>query len=102
MEALTLQRRWWKEGEACTNRDEEAQKEGEMDSYEEKIRWIDRGDRLPTADDADRWGCVLALHSMQGAIVTHWKLVEGNRFIYAWTHTPKGPHIKDTYSYRAF
>lgn len=57
----------------------------------ETIEWIDRETRLPGADDADEYGCVLCKHRYNGILVTGWRRVAENSFIVAWAKTPGGP-----------
>lgn len=46
---------------------------------------------MPTAEDADKEGCIVAWHAYQGAVITGWRRVAENRFISHWTHTPPAP-----------
>lgn len=53
--------------------------------------WIHAAERMPTAEDADEWGCVLVWHFYQGPMVTGWRQVEQNSFMTHWRHTPRPP-----------
>lgn len=55
------------------------------------IEWIRTTDRMPTQQDADDFGCVIAWHEMGGLMVMGWHRVAENRFIVAWAPTPEGP-----------
>lgn len=53
--------------------------------------WIHSEERMPTQDDADKWGCVLVWHTYQGPMITGWKQVKQNSFMTHWRRTPRPP-----------
>ena len=57
--------------------------------------WVERNDRLPTEIDGDAQGCILAYHVHNGVMMTHWALVEHNRFMSHWRHVPPPPENID-------
>ena len=46
--------------------------------------WISVKKRLPTAEDADSQGCVLAWHIFQGLMLVGWHQIRDNRFMVYW------------------
>jgi len=52
--------------------------------------WIVSASRLPTADDADRWGMVFVWHTFQGVMLVHWTMVESNRYFSCWMQVRQG------------
>ena len=49
------------------------------------IDLVDKAERLPTMQDADAHGCVVALHQMDGLVVMHVSnVVKFGRFITHW------------------
>ena len=57
--------------------------------------WIPREERLPTAEDADAFNCVIVYHVFNGVMITGWHRVADNRFISHWTHTMPAPENID-------
>lgn len=53
--------------------------------------WINKKDRLPTAEDADPQGCVLVWHTFNGLMVTGWFQVERGVFLNYWQPAIPGP-----------
>lgn len=47
--------------------------------------------RPPTKADADRFGCVLAWHELQGVLIRGWQNLYDSRFITHWMRTPDDP-----------
>ena len=54
-------------------------------------QWIDKEKRLPTAEDADEEGLVLAWHRYQGTMLTGWFRVVDSKMFTHWQHTPEPP-----------
>ena len=54
-------------------------------------QWIDKEKRLPTAEDADEEGLVLAWHRYQGTMLTGWFRVVDSKMVTHWQHTPEPP-----------
>lgn len=57
--------------------------------------WTPIDDRLPTQEDADVHGCVIAWHVYQGVLITGWRYVAENRFVSHWTRTIPAPAYID-------
>lgn len=55
------------------------------------VEWIDKRDRLPTAEDASRAGEVLVWHRKLGTLAAWWGIVAVSRYITHWTRLPGGP-----------
>ena len=53
--------------------------------------WIDKAERLPTAEDADAEGVVLVWHRYQGTMLAGWFRVAESRMFTHWQHTPGPP-----------
>lgn len=53
--------------------------------------WICAMEHLPTAEDADDWGCVLVWHRYQGPMITGWRQVQNNGHMTHWQRTPAAP-----------
>ncbi|NLV59169.1 MAG: hypothetical protein GXY67_10410 [Clostridiales bacterium] len=53
--------------------------------------WIHRDERLPTAEDADAYGCVLVWHTFNGHMITGWHQLPSNRYFTHWMPTPCPP-----------
>lgn len=53
--------------------------------------WIDKKERLPTEDDADGEGVVLAWHRYQGTMLTGWFRVADDNMFTHWQHVPEPP-----------
>lgn len=61
----------------------------------ETIVWVDKNVRVPTEEDADEYGTIMALHKLNGVIVT--KLYNFERFgsmMDFWAKTPRGPETR--------
>ena len=54
-------------------------------------QWIDKEKRLPTAEDADEEGLVLAWHRYQGTMLTGWFRAADSKMFTHWQHTPEPP-----------
>ena len=54
-------------------------------------QWISKDERMPTAEDADGEGLVLAWHRYQGAMLTGWFRVVEIRMFTHWQHAPDPP-----------
>lgn len=57
--------------------------------------WTPIDDRLPTQEDADVHGCVIAWHVYQGVLITGWRYVAENRFFSHWMRTIPAPAYID-------
>lgn len=57
----------------------------------EEKHWIDRSERLPTADDSDELHCVLVRHCHDGNKVTGWHQIAADRQVERWMPLPKPP-----------
>ena len=55
--------------------------------------WISAAERLPTKEDADAQGCVIAWHRYNGVMVTGWHQFGRNQFYTHWA--PPLPPPKD-------
>ena len=62
--------------------------------HQTAIDWVNAGERLPTAQDADRAGCVLVWHKYSGVMVTGFHQFEHNTngFLTHWAPKPKPPY----------
>ena len=53
--------------------------------------WIDKADRLPSAEDGDAQNCVLIQYDEDGIVVSGWHRFQRDRFCRAWQRTPPPP-----------
>jgi hypothetical protein len=59
----------------------------------ESTGWIDANRRPPTEADCDVFGCVLAYHRYNGAMVTGWRQFEVNKLFTHWRPIPQPPKM---------
>lgn len=61
----------------------------------ETIVWVDRNVRVPTEEDADEYGAILARHKYNGVTVTtpH-NFNHFGSFMDYWAKTPRGPETR--------
>lgn len=46
----------------------------------------------PTKADADRWGCIMIWHELQGLMFTNPQEIDFyKQHVHFWAHTPEGP-----------
>lgn len=53
--------------------------------------WNNASERMPTAADADKKGCIVVWHKLNGVMVTGWHRMEENRFMTHWQRCPEAP-----------
>lgn len=61
------------------------------------LDWVDKNTRMPTAEDADYWGCVMIWDQLNGAMITGWRNAQQlNRAgVTHWARIPEGPRKED-------
>lgn len=61
-----------------------------------KVTWIDKRDRMPTEDDADRWLCVLAWSPNLGCTIVNWQNFENyGGHLTHWARMPERPEVEE-------
>lgn len=59
---------------------------------ETRIHWIDICETMPTQDDADAYGCVLAWSRMNGCIIVNWRNFKHyGCYLSHWARMPEEP-----------
>ena len=68
--------------------------EGGKDNGVTIQQWISVEERLPTEEDADDFGAVLAIHKAARKKYYHWRIVADNPFDFTcWMSIPEGPEV---------
>ena len=60
--------------------------------------WIDKTVRMPTAEDADPWGCVLIYDRYNGCQITGWRNTQAlsRQYVTHWARMPLGPRRENS------
>lgn len=60
------------------------------------VIWIDKTERMPTADDADEYGCVLIYDTLNGIMISGYKNTQNiSRWpVTHWARMPEAPNIR--------
>lgn len=63
------------------------------------VVWIDRRERLPTREDADKYGCILAFNVHEGMHLSNPESYNryGGLCEPYWAHTPAEPEMDPAY-----
>ena len=89
----------WKNSSADTRKDSTRSEACTEARNEAGVLWIDRRKRLPTREDADKYGCILAFNVHEGMHLSNPESYNryGGLCEPYWAHTPAEPEMDPAY-----
>ena len=62
------------------------------------LEWVDKRERLPGAEDADVYGCVMIWDTNNGVMLAGWRNEQqlSRPYVTHWARTPEGPCGEET------